>query len=172
MLTPAILPGGDVPLARALAFIGLAQEVTQAALVAAVDRQRDADGSGADGSADTPVESAPAELSGPRPVTVAEQVGIDAAAPSPLSGFELFDAVVKGGWAEHFAAVMVWDTTEDGPPREVTTEEVSGPLFPTRAFAEAWSPFYEASAGLMTGLLHTRPATASSSTEATTMTPA
>lgn len=168
---PAILPDGDVPLRLARAFIGLAQEVTQQKLLAVLDEAREAS---PDVSADT---------SGPRPITVAEQIGAESDA-APLSGFELFDAVVYGEdsegrpWAPRFASVMVWRVDETAPEtgdspagyRAVTEAEASGISFPTRAFSEAWSPFFSASTGLTPVLLGTQPVTASTSAEATTTT--
>ena len=155
---PAVLPGGDVPLANALAFIALAQEITEAALVALVDA-----------SASDVVAEGLAGLGepiGPRPMTVEEQIGGTEAPRPPLTGFELYQAVVhEAGWASRFAAVMLWAESEDAPGgvRPVTEEEAAGPRFPTRAFARAWDPFYSASAELTTGLMGTRDATASSS---------
>lgn len=168
---PAVLPDGDVPLSSALAFIALAEEVTEAALLAQVDELV---------SADT---SAP----GLQRSTVADHVAeIQAPARSVLTGYELYRAVVHDAdadgrpWAPRFAAVMVWAEADgapgsDGAPpnhRPVTEAEVVG-QFPTRAFAGAWSPFYEASAALTSGLLGTPSGSASSSAGATaTTTPA
>ena len=172
---PAVLPGGDVPLRSALAFVALAQEVTQAKLVALLDGRTENVSAG--------------ESAGPRLSTVADHVAAFEDDGPRLTGYELFEAVVYGEdpegrpWAPRFAAVMVW-VVADGDPetadspanrRPVTEEEAGAASFPTRAFAEAWAPFYSASAGLTTGLLGTPSATGSSSTGAaptTTTTPA
>lgn len=169
---PAVMPGGDVPLRNALAFIALAQEVTEEALVALVDRERSGDAA----------RGGPSPPPGPRPVSVDEQAGTglrtDQAEEGPrrrLSGFELYDAVVHSPtWAPRFAAVVLWAADPSAPDgvRDVTEEEAAGRFFPTRAFAEAWDPFYLASAALTDGLIGTPTGTGSSSAEATTTTPA
>lgn len=149
---PAVLPGGDVPLARALAFLSLVQEVTQAALVSSIDEA---------------VREAP---KGPQPSTVADHVAAFEAAQPQLTGFALFEAVVTGTdadgqpWAPRFAAVMVWRVPAGGTPESVSVEEASGEMFPSAAFAEAWSFFFEASSTLTNGLLGLPPASALSST--------
>lgn len=164
---PALLPDGDVPLTRALAFIALAQEVTQAAL--------------AESLGDVSADTSPEPAAGFKPVTASDQIAGAAEGPRPLTGFELFDAVVHGRyapegrpWAPRFAAVLLWAEDAAAPAsgttpagfRPVTEAEAAGPSFPLTAFAEAYGPFAAASAKLTHGLLGTPSGTGSSSTGA------
>lgn len=180
---PAVLPGGDVPLGRALAFLQLCQEVTQQAMTAAIDRA--ASGQAAADRA-APDQGAAGQGAGPGAhlrASVSDHVAALDAGPA-LSGFALFEAVVRGTdaagspWAPRFAEVIVWAVDASAPAtaqapaghRPVTAAEASGPAFPAGAFSRAWPSFFSASVGLTNGLLALPSASESSSAGATTTT--
>ena len=147
---PALLPGGGVSLRRALGFLKLMQDLAAEAIMEHVERAVDE----AAREAVTPT--------GPQPVTVADHLETpDGPAPA-LTGLEAFTAVVRGGKAPAFAAIMVQAVEPDGAVRDVTEEEALGDAFPADAFAEAWTPFFTVSTRTAYGLLGGLSATASS----------
>lgn len=154
---PALLPGGDVSLARACRFTAFLQDVVSQTLAAPV------------------VEAAPND----RPTTMAE---VERAERRPAPGrvrmatpFDVYQAVVEGGRFAELAALIVVAVEPDGAVRDVTEEEARSEAFPAGVFTEALPLFFERSTGLTTGLLGmphaTRSASGTAPPETTTTTP-